>query len=90
MMSQQAVKLGYANPSELDVDSTVHYANISYPSMVNLLIKVVILASRVGKGLNQLCHKGVQHYSRQRRCSRLSRNVLNRWSERSFWETFKI
>lgn len=62
MMSQQAVKLGYANPSALDVDSTVQDANISYPSMVNLLIKVAILASRVGKGLNQLCHKGVQHY----------------------------
>jgi hypothetical protein len=29
MMSQQAVKLGYANPAELDVDSTVQEANIA-------------------------------------------------------------
>jgi hypothetical protein len=29
---------------------------------VNLLIKVAVLASRVGKGLNQLCHDGERHY----------------------------
>jgi IS5 family transposase len=32
MMSQQAVKLGFANPSGLDVDSTVQNANIAYPA----------------------------------------------------------
>lgn len=62
MISQQAVKSGYANPTELDVDSTVQEANISYPAMANLLIKVAVLASRVGKGFNQLCHGGVRHY----------------------------
>ncbi len=62
LMAQQAVKLNYANPTELDVDSTVQEANISYPAIANLLIKVAILASRVGKGLNQLRHNGVQHY----------------------------
>ena len=35
MMSQQAVKLGFANPSELDVDSTVQGANIAYLARVN-------------------------------------------------------
>ena len=51
LISQQAVRLGYANPAELDVDSTIQEANITYPSLVNLLIKVAIIASRVGKGL---------------------------------------
>ncbi|AMV13941.1 transposase [Legionella pneumophila serogroup 1] len=40
LISQQAVRLQYANPSELDVDSTVQEANIAYPALVNLLIKV--------------------------------------------------
>lgn len=47
MISQQAVKLGYANPTILDIDSTVQEANITYPAIPNLLVKVAILASRV-------------------------------------------
>ena len=62
MMSQQAVKLGFANPSGLDVDSTVQNANIAYPARVNLLLKIAILASKVGKGLNQFIHGGARHY----------------------------
>ena len=62
MMSQPAVKLGYANPAELDVDSTVQSANIAYPAIANLLIKVAILAAKVGKWLNQLCHDGAKIY----------------------------
>ena len=62
MMSQQAVKLGYANPSELDVDSTIQDANIAYPAMANFLIKIAILAATVGKGLNQFVHDGTRHY----------------------------
>ncbi|HAU1599275.1 TPA: transposase [Legionella pneumophila] len=58
LISQQAVKLKFANPGELDVDSTVQEANIAYPALVNLLIKVAILAKTVAKGLNRLCHKG--------------------------------
>lgn len=63
MMSQQAVNLGYANPAELDIDSTIQEANIAFPAIANLLIKVAILASRVGKGLNQLCHAGEKRFS---------------------------
>ena len=62
LMSQQAVKLGYANPGEFDVDSTVQEANIAYPALVNLLIKVAILTKTVAKGLNKLCHSGQQVY----------------------------
>ncbi|STO91754.1 transposase [Fluoribacter dumoffii] len=58
LISQQAVKLKFANPEELDVDSAVQEANIAYPALVNLLIKVAILAKTVAKGLNRLCHKG--------------------------------
>ena len=62
LIGQQAVKLGYADPTEMDVDSTVQEANITYPAMVNLLFKVAVLASTVGKGLNQLCHQGKEIY----------------------------
>ena len=62
LMSQQAVSLGYANPADLDVDSTVQEANISYPALASLLVKVAILASTVGKALNQLCHAGEERY----------------------------
>ncbi len=62
LMSQQAVKLGYANPAEFDVDSTVQEANTAYPALVNLLIKVAILTKTVAKGLNRLCHAGQQVY----------------------------
>lgn len=62
LISQQAVRLHYANPSELDVDSTVQEANIAYPALVSLLIKVAIVASRVGRGLNELCHQGQERY----------------------------
>lgn len=62
LMSQQAVKLGYANPAEFDVDSTVQEANIAYPAFVNLLIKVAIITKTVAKSLNKLCHAGQQIY----------------------------
>ncbi|STX81236.1 transposase IS4 [Legionella busanensis] len=62
IISQQAVRLGYANPSELDIDSTVQKANIAYLAITNLLIKVAILASRVGKAMSQHCHDGAALY----------------------------
>ncbi len=34
-----AVKLKYANPAKLDIDSTVQDANIAYPAVANLLVK---------------------------------------------------
>ncbi len=62
LISQQAVKLGYANPAELDIDSTIQEANIAYPALGSLLLKVAILASTVAKGLNTLCHDGREKY----------------------------
>ncbi len=65
LTSQQAVRLGYANPAELDIDSTVQEANIAYPAMANLLIRVAVIAATVGKALNQFCQQGVEHYKVQ-------------------------
>lgn len=62
LISQQAVRLGYANPTMLDVDSTVQEANIAFPAIANLLVKIAVLASVVGKGLNRLCNGGARHY----------------------------
>ena len=62
LISQQATRLGYANPAELDVDSTVQEANIAYPALVNLLVKVAIMARAAAKGLNALCHEGREQY----------------------------
>lgn len=54
LMAAQAVKLNYACPTQLDVDSTVQEANISHPSSANLLVKVSILAKRVANALVEL------------------------------------
>jgi IS5 family transposase len=62
IIAQLATRLGYANPAQFDVDCTVQEANISYPAMVNLLVKVAILAVKVNKGLNTLCPAGQEHY----------------------------
>ncbi|MBY0545586.1 MAG: transposase [Gammaproteobacteria bacterium] len=52
----QAVKCRYANPAELDVDSTIQGANISPPSSGNLLLKVVKIAKKLSGPLNQLSY----------------------------------
>ena len=49
-----ATKLKFANPVKLDIDSTIQEANISYPSLANLLVKVAGLAKRLVHPLNQL------------------------------------
>ncbi len=62
MLVQRAVKVNYANPTTLDIDSTVQEVNIAYPAIPNLWVKVAIMASRVGKKLSQLCHHGTKQY----------------------------
>jgi transposase, IS5 family len=46
-ISQIATKLGFADPSKLDVDSTVQEANISYPSDAHLLTKLGSMTKKV-------------------------------------------
>lgn len=42
-----ATQLGFTNASEMDIDSTVQEANISYPSDTNLLAKLAAKAKKV-------------------------------------------
>ena len=42
-----AVKLGFANPEKLDIDSTIQEANMAYPSDIHLLSQLAIKAKKV-------------------------------------------
>ena len=46
-ISQTAVKLGFADPREVDFDSTVQEANISYPSDASLMTKLSGIGKKV-------------------------------------------
>lgn len=52
-LAVHAVKLNYACPTQLDVDSTVQEANISPVSSANLLVKTAQLAKRIAVALTQ-------------------------------------
>ena len=58
LIVKEASGLGYANPKELDIDSTPQNANISYPSKAGMLLKIARLAKKFAKPLNALCKKG--------------------------------
>ena len=62
LIAVQAVKLKYANPSKLDIDSTVQEANITYPSIAKLLVKVAIVAKRLAKPLAKVAEKSLEDY----------------------------
>lgn len=51
LIAKHAVSLGFADPSKMDIDSTIQEANMSYPSDANLLIKLSVMASKVYKFL---------------------------------------
>jgi hypothetical protein len=42
-----ATKLGFADPSRMDIDSTVQEANIAYPSDAHLMVKMTLLVNKV-------------------------------------------
>lgn len=46
-LSQQAVKFGFADPSQVDFDSTVQEANISYPADSNMMTKLAELGKKL-------------------------------------------
>lgn len=46
-LAESAVQFGFADPSILDIDSTVQEANISYPSDANLMTKLAGIATKV-------------------------------------------
>jgi IS5 family transposase len=46
-ISKLAVKLGFASPKEMDIDSTIQDANMSYPSDANLMVKLAVKSNHV-------------------------------------------
>jgi transposase, IS5 family len=42
-----ATELGFADPSKLDMDSTIQKANIAYPSDAQLMVKMTLLVNKV-------------------------------------------
>lgn len=51
-MAIHAVKLGFANPSNLDIDSTVQEANMTYPADSVLLKNLGVISKKVANFLN--------------------------------------
>lgn len=52
-MAAHAVKLGFADCSEIDIDSTVQEANMAYPADSCLLKKLGAMSNKVGKFFNK-------------------------------------
>ncbi len=48
---QQAVLLGFADPTKMDIDSTVQEANMAYPSDANMLARISKMSFKVRKYL---------------------------------------
>jgi transposase, IS5 family len=48
-----ATELGFADPSAMDIDSTVQEANIAYPSDAHLMVKMTLLVNKVWTYLKQ-------------------------------------
>ena len=46
-IAEQAVTLGFADPTHIDIDSTVQEANMAYPSDVHLITQLAIKAKNV-------------------------------------------
>lgn len=46
IIAKAAQSLGYANPKELDIDSTVQEANMAYPSDANLMVKLASMGKK--------------------------------------------
>ena len=53
-ISKVAVKLGFANPKEMDIDSTIQEANMSYPSDANLMVKLADKSSKVIRAIKEM------------------------------------
>jgi hypothetical protein len=51
LITIHAVKLGLADPKDLDIDSTVQEANMTYPTDAKMLRKLGLLAEKVSKSL---------------------------------------
>ncbi len=52
LMAQHAVKIGIADPSKIDIDSTVQEANITYPTDAKMLRKLGSIVAKVCQHVN--------------------------------------
>lgn len=57
-IAASAVKLGFGDPSEIDIDSTVQEANMAYPADSGLLKKLGVMAGKAAAFIN----KNVKEY----------------------------
>jgi transposase, IS5 family len=48
-----ATELGFADPSAMDIDSTIQEANMAYPSDAHLMVKMVLLVNKVWSYMKQ-------------------------------------
>ena len=53
MVAVWATELGFADPSAMDIDSTVQEANIAYPSDAHLMVKMTFLVHKVWTYMKQ-------------------------------------
>lgn len=51
-IAENAVKLGFADPSDIDIDSTIQEANMAYPADSGLLKKLGLMANKAATILN--------------------------------------
>ena len=56
MMAKQAVIHGFADPSDIDIDSTVQEANMHYPADSCLLKKLGAMSNKIALFLNKTCN----------------------------------
>lgn len=53
-VAQHAVDLGIADPKDVDIDSTVQEANMTYPTDAKMLRKLAALAAKVSESLKKI------------------------------------
>lgn len=59
-IASHAVKLGFGDPREIDIDSTVQEANMAYPSDCGLLKKLGLMANKTSTFLNDSVKKYIK------------------------------
>ena len=60
LIAKNAVKLGFADPGEIDIDSTIQEANMAYPADSCLLKKLGLMANKAALFLNKSVKKYIK------------------------------
>jgi transposase, IS5 family len=59
-IAENAVKLGFGDPSDIDIDSTIQEANMAYPADSGLLKKLGLMANKAATFLNKTAKKYIK------------------------------